>query len=83
MEIPGLVVGLLLVAAGVYIMIKKEALGERLHSYYSRPRREGRLRWLDRRIAIPSRPTTNLMAWALGALGVAMGLAFIIVSLPK
>ena len=83
MDVYGLVVGILVFAAGVFIAATNRDLAERMHRYWNRPRRQGRFAWLDRRIATPSMSAARLMAWAFGAAVGALGLAFIVVSVPK
>jgi hypothetical protein len=83
MLIYGLVLGLALFVAGVYIAANKNTLGESLYNFYTRPKRRKRFKFLDYRLVKPTRPLTNFMAWALGAAGASVGLIFVVTSLPK
>lgn len=83
MKVYGVIIGVCLFAGGLYVAATSKAFAERMHRYWNRPRREGRFAWTDLRIATPSYQTSRMLVWLVGAAIGALGIGFVVTSLPE
>ena len=80
MNVEGVLLGVLLFGAGVFLLIQKKELADSLFSFYNRPRREGRFAWLDKRIAEPGQTVCLFLATAFGFVVGGIGLTVIVLN---
>ena len=62
------------------MLVVSDHLARQLFQFYNRPRKEGRLAFLDKRIAEPGERACLFLASAFGFLVAAVGLAMVVSS---
>jgi hypothetical protein len=68
-------VGTAMLAIGTYLLIQRRELADYLYAFYNRPRREGQLAWLDRRIWEPDKAVCLYISTLFALLTILFGVA--------